>query len=573
MIQTPEQIEQFEWYKNRTMFSPLRSFRHLQRYREIANAFFRHGFGFLFAHLEPEWPSVRQILRLPARRSVPTLPEDLAIHFRLALEELGPTFVKFGQILSTRPDLLPPAYLAELSKLQDTIPPEPWEAIRGLLTQELGHEPEEMFNTIDPQPMAAASLAQVHAATLPGGQDVVIKIQRPGITTMIGTDLEILSSLALRAQSTQLGKIYDFVSIADDFAFTLRNELDFHREGRNADRFRENFAGEPNLYIPQVYWEFSTRRVLVLERLHGIKINDIPSLEAAGYDGHRVALHSARIIIKEVLEDGFFHADPHPGNFVVMPGEVIGAMDFGMVGYLRDRDRRDLIRLYLVSVALDAEGIVDQLIRMGAAGAQIDQVALERDITRLLTKYYALSLKDIRARDVVEEIMPIAFRHHLRLPRDLWLLGKTLTMMEGVGLQLDPDFDIFEVSQPFVRRLVWRLVSPNQQWTRALLLGGADWTELLKALPRTGIRLLERAERDELFQLGLKDNERILRKLDRIATRLALSILVAGLIIGLAMLTPTTAPGSLAQWLVIIGFFSAAGLGIWLFISILRAKP
>ena len=182
------------------------------------------------------------------------------MHFRLALEELGPTFVKFGQILSTRPDLLPPAYIAELSKLQDTVPPEPWEAIRDLLIQELGCEPEKVFATIDPQPMAAASLAQVHAATLPGGQEVVVKVQRPGINAMIDTDIEILSALATRAQTTHVGKTYDFVSIADDFAFTLRNELDYHRESRNADRFREDFAGESHLYIPQVYRDFSTRR-------------------------------------------------------------------------------------------------------------------------------------------------------------------------------------------------------------------------------------------------------------------------------------------------------------------------
>lgn len=554
------------------MFTSLRTIRHFRRYREITAAFIRHGFGFLFDQLGPEWRSLRRVLQLPIRRRVPTLPEDLAIHFRLALEELGPTFVKFGQILSTRPDLLPPAYIAELTKLQDTVPPEPWEAIRDLLTQELGCEPEKVFATIDPQPMAAASLAQVHAATLPGGQEVVVKVQRPGITAVIDTDLEILSTLAVRAQATPLGKVYDFVSIADDFAFTLRNELDYHREGRNADRFRENFAGESHLYIPQVYWDFSTRRVLVLERIHGIKINDIPALETAGYDRHRVALYSARIMIKEVLEDGFFHADPHPGNFFAMPGEVIGAMDFGMVGYLKDRDRQDLIRLYLVSIALDADGIVDQLIRIGAAGADIDRAALARDLSRLLRKYHILPLKDVRASEVIDEIMPIAFRHHLRLPRDLWLLGKTLTMMEGVGLQLDPDFDIFAVSQPFVRRLLWRLVSPNQQWTRTLLLGGADWAELLRALPRAGSRMLEQIERNELFQLNIKDTDRIMGRLDQLATRLALSILVGALIIGLAFLIPVTSPVGWVRWISVSGFIAMVSMGIWLYISLLRSR-
>lgn len=554
------------------MFSTLRSVRHWHRYREIVGIFFRHGFDFAFDQLEPDWHSLRRVLRLPARKKLSPAPGELALHFRLALEELGPTFIKFGQILSTRPDLLPPVYIAELSKLQDNVPPAPWEMIRETLVQELGVEPEQVFTTIYPQPMAAASLAQVHAATLPGGHEVVVKVQRPGITAVISTDLEILSSMAARAQTTQWGKVYDFVSMANDFAFILRNELDYRREGRNADRFRKNFVHESHLYIPHIYWEYSSQRVLVLERIHGIKIDDIPALDAADYDRHRVAVHSARVIIKEVLEDGFFHADAHPGNYNVLPGEVIGAMDFGMVGYVKDRDRLDLIRLYLVAVALDADGIVDQLIRMGAAGADVDRTGLARDIGRLLNKYYALPLKDIRAREVVEEIMPIAFQHHLHLPSDLWLLGKTLAMMEGVGLQLDPDFDVFAVAQPFVQRLLWNMAIPNAGWVRAALLGGANWGELFNRLPRAGYRMLERIERDEPFRIHLDDTDRIINRLDRLITRLSLSILVGALIVGLAFLVSSTSPNSWVQWTIIGGLVAIISLGIWLFISLFRSR-
>ncbi|HMN15621.1 MAG TPA: AarF/ABC1/UbiB kinase family protein, partial [Bellilinea sp.] len=549
-----------------------RSIRHWQRYREIVGIFLRHGFGFAFSQLEPDWNFFRNFLRLPSRKKPSTPSKDLATHFRLALEELGPTFVKFGQILSTRPDLLPPAYITELSKLQDDVPPTPWESIREVLIRELGRDPEQVFLTIDLQPMAAASLAQVHAATLPDGQEVVVKTQRPGINAVIDTDLEILSSLAVRAQTTRWGKVYDFVGIANDFAFTLRNELDYRREGRNADRFRENFAHETHLYIPQVYWGYSSQRVLVLERIHGIKIDDLPALDLAGYDRHRIALHSARIIIKEVLEDGFFHADPHPGNYNVMPGEVIGAMDFGMVGYLRDQDRLNLIRLYLVAVALDADGIVDQLIRMGAAGAEVDRTELARDIGRLLTKYYALPLKEIRAREVVEEIMPIAFHHHLRLPSDLWLLGKTLAMMEGIGLQLDPDFDVFAVAQPFVRRMLLNIVMPNSGWARAAVLGGANWSELLNRLPQAGNRMLERIERDEPIKLRIDDIDKIINRFDRLFTRLSLSVLVGALIIGLAFLVSRTSPNIWGQRMIIGGFVAIISLGIWLIISLFRSR-
>jgi ubiquinone biosynthesis protein len=551
-------------------FSPLRPIRHLRRYREIAGVFIKHGFGFVFDQLGPEWRPWRRVFRPRLEETLLLPSDDVAAHLRQALAELGPTFVKLGQILSTRPDLLPPPYIAELSKLQDTVPPVPWEAIRQVLIEELGRAPEEIFAEIDPQPMAAASLAQVHAVTLANGEEAVIKVQRPDILTTISTDLEILLALAKAAQGTALGQMYDFVAIAEDFSFLLRNELDYRREAQNADRFRANFAREPYLHIPRVYWEHTTGRVLVLERIRGIKLDNIAALDAAGFDRHKVARHSADIIVKEVLEDGFFHADPHPGNFLVMAGEVIGAMDFGMVGHLTERDRLNLIRLNYVATSLDAGGIVEQLVRMGAAGAEVDRSVLMRDVGRLLTKYYGRPLKDIRAAEVIEEIMPIAFRHHLRLPNDLWLLAKTLTMMEGVGLQLDPSFDMFAVLEPVARQMTWQLVLPRRAWGQAVLDYGADWADLLGALPRTGNRLLERAERGDLFQVRLKDADPIMSQLDRLATRLALSVLVAALVVSLAQLMPLTTAGGPMQLPVVGGFVVAAGLGLWLLISILR---
>ncbi len=552
------------------MPSSFRKVRHLQRYREITGIFLSHGFGFLFEHLGPDWLPLRRSVRKPYKKNTQPFPEELAVHFRQAMEELGPPFVKFGQILSTRPDLLPEVYIDELSNLHNTVAPIPWGLIQETLLNELGKAPEDIFSTIDPQPLAAASLAQVHAATLHTSEEVVIKVQRPNIIDNISTDLEILSAIAKRAQSTSLGQVYDFIGIVDDFTITLKNELDYRREGRNADRFRTSFNDENYLYIPKVYWDYSTQRVLTLERIRGIKIDDFAKLDAEGYDRQRIAIHSARIIIKEVLEDGFFHADPHPGNFVVMPDEVIGAMDFGMVGHLDNRDRQNLIRLYLAAVALDAEGIVEQLTRMGAVNRQADQRGLERDIRRLLDKYFGLPLKDIRAKEVVEEIMPIAFRHQLRLPSDLWLLGKTLGMMEGVGLKLDPGFDMFAVAKPFVRQLTRKLLLPQGGWGRSLLRQTTEWGDLLTALPGVGNRLLDKADRGELFQLELKNTDQILKGLDRLVTRVALSMLVAALIIGLAMLIPITAAGSLAQGLVIFGFIGIAGLAVWLLVSILQ---
>jgi ubiquinone biosynthesis protein len=548
------------------------SYRHLRRYQEIGRVLIAHGFGEFLDQMQ-----LLPILNLPRRllRRAPREPIGAPKRLRLAMEALGPTFVKFGQILSTRPDLLPPEYIDELSRLQDSVPPAPLDLIRQQIEKELGKEPDEIFAAFDEQPLAAASLAQVHAATLTDGTDVVVKIQRPDIGPVIEADLEILQDLAHLAQvHTPLGQIYDLDEIAEDFAYTLRAELDYRREARNADRFRQNFIDEPHLYIPQVHWEYTTSRILVLERIYGIKIDDVAALREAGYDTREIALHSARVIIKEVLEDGFFHADPHPGNFVIMPGHVIGAMDFGMVGHLDQWVKDELVRLYIVSVQMDSEGIVEQLIRMGAAHAYVDRLRLRRDISRLLTKYRGLPLREIRATEVVRDIMPLAFRHHLHFPSDLWLLGKTLGMMEGVGLQLDPDFDMFAVSEPFVRTFVRQFYAPGTV-SRHLTVSARQWNDLLRDLPRYTHRILSQAtEGKTRLIVALEDDNPLFKQLNRATNRLVIGLLTAAFIVGSALLIPVlnlTWPWPLITWLTIIGFGAASFLGVWLLVSIWRS--
>lgn len=550
------------------MFTSKRPIRHLQRYSEIVTIFARHGFGFLFNR-----PNPRTRFRVPwlsSKKGVPPQPDDLAVHFRLALEEAGPTFVKFGQILSTRADLLPISFIVELGKLVDSVSPEPWALIHSLLTRELGQEPEKLFASIDPQPIASASLSQVHAGVLPDGQDVVIKVQRPNINAVIDTDLEILSSLAARAQTTSLGNVSDFIGIADDFSFTLRNELDYQREGRNADRLRESFADLSDLlYIPKVYWELSTQRVLVMERIQGIKISDIPALDAAGYDRHKVALNSASATVKQVFEDGFFHADPHSGNYLILPGEVIGLVDFGKVGYLRDKDRMDLLRLFMAAIEMDVDGLIDQLARMGAVGEEVERNRLAYDLNRLLNKYNGVPIKYIRARELIDEITAVTFRHHLRLPSAWWLVGQTIVMLEGIGLQLDPDFDVFKAAEPHIQRLMPKLFLPHDGWIRTILMDVTNWGELLHRLPRVGNRMLERLERNEPFRMEVDNADHILGRIDRLVTRLALSVLVAAFVIALPILLQLTTPGSLPRWLILISLIPIVGTGIWLAFSLL----
>jgi ubiquinone biosynthesis protein len=310
--------------------------------------------------------------------------------------------------------------------------------------------------------------------------------------------------------------------------------------------------------------------VLVLERIHGVKIDDIAGLEDAGLDRKVVAADAARIIIKEVMADGFFHADPHPGNFFVLPQNVIGAIDFGMVGHLTEVDRINLVRLYIASVRMDADAIVEQLIRMGAAAARVNRPTLKRDITRLLDKYYGLPLKEIRAQDVVSDIMPIAWRHHLSLPPDLWLLGKTLAMMEGVGLQLDPDFDIFAVSKPFVDKLAREMWSP-WVWGPPMLDQLQAWIDVLAIAPRGGTRLLHGLESGELpLDLNMSVQKPTLETMDRALTRLSVSMLIAAFILALAFLIPRASTSPVVTALIVLGFLVSAGLGVWFLISVLR---
>ena len=544
-----------------------RPIRHLRRYRYILTVFTRHGFGFAVSHLptEPLW--LRDLYPFPIQE-----PASLPAHFRQALEELGPAFVKLGQMLSTRPDVLPPDYIAELAKLQDNVSPVPWSEIRQVIEAELGRPPEQVFGKIDPQPLAAASLAQVHAAKLTTRQKVVIKVQRPNILPTIQTDLEIIHDIAHYAeQHTPIGRVYRLVEIVEDFSDTLHNELNYLTEGRNADRLRENFAQETCLHIPWVYWEYSTRRVLVMEYIEGIKITNIAALDEAGYDRTKIANNAARMIIKEVLEDGFFHADPHPGNLIVMEDEVIGAMDFGMVGYLSDSDRATLIRLYNVAVRMDAKGITDGLIHIGAAPPDVNRRALGQDIERLLRYYNGLALKDVHVDELLDAIMPLAFTHRLHLPTNFWQLGKTLAMMEGIGYKLAPDFDIFAFSAPYAAKLMLKSALPNRHLIDTLMRRGLVWSDLLEELPHIGMLLLNRIERRDPVKISLEHSN--LELIDRMVTRIALSVIVAAMILGLAVLIPATTDTSwIVQAIVILSFVIALVMGGGILVSIVRKK-
>lgn len=546
-----------------------RRVRSLQRYRQVVSVLARHGFGSALEYL-----SVHRRLSLPrAELQIEVEPlHSPAEHLRLAMEELGPTFVKLGQVLSTRADLLPEPFIEELRKLQDSLTPAPWEEIRAVMAQELGRPPEEVFQSLDPNPIGSASLSQVHAAVLPDGAEVAIKVQRPGVRELVETDLEILHDLAALAQRTPLGELYDAEAVAEDIAFTLLNELDFRREGRNAEQFRKNFADEPQVHIPLIYWEYTTPRMLVMERLHGIKVDEVDTLRAAGHDTHQIALDASRLIIKEVLEDGFFHADPHPGNYLVEPDGRIGVLDFGMVGALSEEDRINLTRLYVAVIRQDAYAILNVFARMGALSSRTDRPRLIRATERLIGKYRGRTLKESSFAEFWSDLTEVMRQHHVRLPTNLWLVGKTLAMLEGIGRRLDPDYDLFAVSEPFVRRLAKWAWRPHFS-TRDLLEQLDTWRYLMRELPILVMQWLQGVERGKVpVEAQIGASPETLDRLDAMITRLSLSILVAAFIVGLALLLPATREIPFAPALTFLGFLAATLLGVWLLISILRRR-
>lgn len=549
--------------------------RHLRRYRQITGILVDYGFGAVLAQL-----GLSDQLNIPRRllRRQPAIEEELSLpqRIRFALEELGPTFVKVGQVLSTRADLLPPDIIDELSLLQDQVTPAQWESVKKLIEEELGAPIGEIFAYFNPKPFAAASLGQVHHAILPKGQEVVVKVQRPDIERIVNLDLDILQDIAQLAQErTAIGERYDAVDFAEEFANNLRGELDFKQEGRNADQFRENFAKEPFLKVPGIYWEYTTRCILVMERISGIKIDNIQALDAAGYDRKRLAATSARFVLQEVLEDGFFHADPHPGNLLVMPGEVIGVIDFGTVGRLDTSDRISLARLLILVVQRDSDGIVDQLVRMGIAGHKVDRKTLSRELRRILLRYYGLPIEDIPVVEIMNSLEPIIYKHQLRIPSDYLLLMKTIMLLQGVGLGLDPDFDMFAATQPYLGRLFRQILMPSS-WAPSILRVLTDWNDFIGNFPRQTTNVLGQLERGD-FGIGVEvpQLDETVDRIDRVANRIIYGVLVAAFLVSLALLIPnidTTWPWGIVTWVILVGSVVMSFLALRLIWSILRSS-
>lgn len=555
------------------MWPLVKQARYLGRYREIAQVLVGHGFGYLVEQL-----GLASLLSLPRRavlRLPPPTPLGTAARLREALIALGPTFVKLGQAVSTRPDLFPPELVAELGKLQDTVPPFPAEQAVAVIEESLERPLADLFARFDPEPIAAASLGQVHAARLHSGEEVAVKVQRPEIAARINTDLAIVADLAALAQERlPIGRQYNVVELAWEFSATLRAELDYRREARNADRFRQLFADSPLVHIPVVYWEQTSARVLTTERLYGPKITDMAGLAAAGIDRRELARTCVQLILHEIFSFGFFHSDPHPGNFFALPGAVLGVVDFGQVGSLDRQTTQGLLLLLAALVDQDTATALRAMERLGIVARRDLTPRLRHDMERFTGSLVNRSLSEISARETINELLALLRRHNLRMPGPLAVLLKAIVMMEGVGMQLDPSLDVFALARPYVRQALAEQFSPAALGAQ-LARSGRELAETTLELPRQLSDLLQRLNDGEL---RVRSEERELRRvagaLTGAANRLAVALVLAALILGIAIVAVAVGiggwTGPMPTVLLVLGIAGATIAALALAVAILR---
>ena len=570
------------------LWQTLTAMRDLGRLHEIASILIRYGFGDM----------VRRIgLSNTLERAGQVLHWDDAANFahmtppervRQVLAEMGPTFVKLGQVLATRVDLFEPEWTAEFSKLQDNAPPAPWAAIHQQLTEDLGAPPEEIFAAFDPEPLAAASIAQVHRARLDNGDEVVVKVRRPGIRPIIEADLRWLTRLAELAETTSPElRVFHPREIVRQFAQSLRNELDFASECRNAERIAKNFSdytdpdaaysqpdgkAMPAIIIPHVHWQLTGERVCVQEFIDGISGRRLQAIDKAGLDRKILARRGALAVLKMIVEDGLFHADPHPGNVFYLPGNRIAFVDFGMIGRLTEERREQLMRLLLGLVRNEAQDVADVMLDW-TSNEVVDEQVLLLEIQSFVDRYHGVPLKQLRLSAMLSDLVAIPRRHQIALPRDLSLLVKAFITLEGLGRELDPEFDMAGQALPLLERAMRDRFTPTAILKRGWRTVG-DSLALLAGLPRDISQLLRAARRGRLeIHIDVTHLKQVGDQLDSAANRLVIGIVVAALIIGSSIVM--TVPGGPTlfglPFFGLLGFLGAVAGSIWVLLSIWHA--
>jgi ubiquinone biosynthesis protein len=512
------------------------------------------------------------------------LPDPVRV--RRTLEELGPSFIKLGQLMSTRADLFPPEYINELTKLQDQVPPVPFEEIRRLVEVELGHPLDRLFESIDEKAMAAASVAQVHSARLKSGEQVAVKVIRPGIEKRIRKDIQVMYYFAARFErSFDLGRIVGAVNLVKEFERTIFRELDMLIEAGNIERFTRSFAEVDEICIPRVYWDFTSKSVLVMEHVEGIKMDRVDEIRRQGIDPQEVAMIGLRSFSRQLMAAGIFHADPHPGNTIVMPDGRVGLVDFGIVGYLDEETMMQVAHLFLgfaehdydmVMEAFEAAGLIDP--------RTMDLKSFRVDLKDMAEPFYGRSLKTISVKDVYDQVMRLVFKYRIRLPRNLLLLFKTFIQTEALGKILGSEASLLEVTRPYAKKLLQRGYEAHKVFKNM----GRDmklFSGYLRQMPHLAHGLFKRLATEtpgiELNHTGLDETS---KKIEHGINRLTLGLVVAASLIAASLILNSTRRVllfevdffgvqtlSVTDLLGFTGYIIATFLGLWLVFSIIRS--
>lgn len=516
--------------------------KHTQRFQEVINSFLKNGFShFLFR------------IGLTDRKSKSEEKtnlnlQDIGIKLRKTLQDLGPTFIKLGQIASSRRDLIPEEITTELEKLQDDVMSIPFDDVRSIIESELGDSIENLLQNFHEEPLATASIGQVHLATLFSGEEVAIKVQRPDIVPTIETDLEILHDFAqFLEEKFAWARTYRICDMVDEFTYSLKDELDYTVEGRNAERIQRQFSQSKTVHIPKIYWEFTTKKVLTMEMVRGIKVSKIDQLKNEGYDRTLIAERITNAMFEQILGAGFFHGDPHPGNIYIMPNNVIAFLDFGMVGRISNDLKYNFASLIIHLQRGNTKGMIKTFSTMGIIDGTTDRDALYRDLDNLQAKYYDVALREISLGGVIAEILAIAYKHNVQIPNDITILAKSILTMEEMIKQLDPEFSIMKAVEPFGEKLLKERFHPRniaqQSWEHF-----TENIDVLADLPKDLKDITTTVKKGKLrFDINVTDLPAFLKRLDRISNRLSFSIillsfsiLMVGLIIGASIAGQTT---------------------------------
>ncbi len=549
--------------------------RHIKRYRDVAKVLTRHGFGFFVEEM-----GLLHMLSLPKRLFTDTEkidPMTVGERIRHVIEELGPTYVKIGQIASTRADIIPEQILKELEKLQDNVPSFSFEQVSMIIEEELGSPLSEIFAWIDEEVIAAASIGQVHRAQLLTGELVAVKVQRPQIKVMIETDLEILMDLATLAEHRmERMERLQLRDVVEEFAKSLRNELDYCIEARNAEKIAKQFKTDPTIHIPAIYGEYSTRTVLTMEFVQGLKLNQFEEIEIMGYDRKVIAEQLVRALFHQVLVEGFFHADPHPGNIFLLQGGVVSFIDFGMVGRLSSDMKQNLASLVIAMMRQSTESMIKVILRIGIVPDEVNLPLLNHDVDELREMYVDVPMSNISLGEAISDLFKVAFRHQIRIPSDFTLLAKCFLTLEGIVEKLDPRLSIMDMAEPFGIKLLKERYRPSTIAGR-IWHNLTEYSDIMVDLPKQLKGLMQTLIRGKIrLEVSVPELDIFLRKLDRITNQISFSIVLLSFSIVMAGMIIASALGQqpLLLWqipVIEVGFSMAALMLLWLFISIFKS--